>query len=105
MSSNEMGMGEGTLTKAAGLVSEAKQDFDRLSGKLEGQITALQGKWAGAGGQAFFTLHRAWTEKQKVIVNALNEFENSLVGTEKDAMSTDDTQATNYSRNLNRLGG
>ncbi|QZY29331.1 WXG100 family type VII secretion target [Nocardioides coralli] len=105
MSSNEMGMGEGTLTKAAGLVAEAKQDFDRLSGKLEGQIAALQGKWAGAGGQAFFTLHRAWTEKQKVIVSALNEFEGALVGTEKDAMGTDDAQATNYSRNLNRLGG
>lgn len=105
MSSNEMGMGEGTLTKAAGLVAEARADFDRLSGRLEGQIAALQGKWAGAGGQAFFTLHRSWTEKQKVIVSALDEFESSLVGTEKDAMSTDDTQASNYTRNLNRLGG
>lgn len=105
MATNEMGMGEGTLTKAAGLVAEAKQDFDRLSGRLEGQIAGLQGKWAGAGGQAFFTLHRAWTEKQKVIVSALNEFEASLVGTEKDTMNTDDTQASNYARNLNRLGG
>ena len=104
MTTNEMGMGDGTLSKAAGLVAEAKQDFDRLSGKLEGQIAGLQGKWAGAGGQAFFALHQAWTEKQKVIVSALNEFEASLVGTEKDAMSTDDTQASNYHRNASRLG-
>lgn len=103
MATNEMGMGEGTLSKAAQLVSGAKQDFDRLSGELEGQIAGLQGKWAGAGGQAFFTLHRAWSEKQKVIVSALNEFEASLVGTEKDTTSTDDTQASNFNNFQNRL--
>ncbi len=102
---NEMGQGEGTLTKAAGLVADAKQDFDRLSGKLEGQIQGLQGKWAGAGGQAFFQLHRAWTEKQKVIVSALNEFEASLTSTERDNVSTDEAQSANYTRTAGRLGG
>lgn len=101
----EMGQGEGTLTKAAGLVADAKQDFDRLSGKLDDQICGLHGKWAGAGGQAFFSLHQAWTEKQKVIVNALNEFESSLTSTEKDNLSTDDAQSANYHRTAGRLGG
>jgi WXG100 family type VII secretion target len=103
MASNEMGMGEGTLNKAAQLVSGAKQDFDRLSGELEGQIGDLRGKWAGAGGQAFFVLHQAWTEKQKVVVSALNEFEASLVGTEKDVSSTDDTQAVNFTNFQSKL--
>ena len=103
MATNEMGMGEGTLSKAAQLVSGAKQDFDRLSGDLDGQIAGLRGKWAGAGGQAFFVLHQAWTEKQKVIVSALNEFEASLIGTEKDATSTDDSQASNFNNFQNRL--
>ena len=105
MSAAEMGQGEGTLTKAAGLVSDAKADFDRLSLKLDGQIQGLQGKWAGAGGTAFFTLHQAWTEKQKVIVGALNEFEASLTSTEKDNISTDDAQSANYNRTAGRLGG
>jgi WXG100 family type VII secretion target len=105
MSAAEMGQGEGTLTKAAGLVSDAKADFDRLSMKLDGQIQGLQGKWAGAGGTAFFTLHQAWTEKQKVIVGALNEFEASLTSTEKDNISTDDAQSANYNRTAGRLGG
>jgi WXG100 family type VII secretion target len=105
MSAAEMGQGEGTLTKAAGLVSDAKADFDRLSMKLDGQIQGLQGKWAGAGGTAFFTLHQAWTEKQKVIVSALNEFEASLTQTEKDNISTDDAQMANYNRTAGRLGG
>jgi len=102
---NEMGQGEGTLTRAAGLVADAKADFDRLSGKLEGQIQGLQGKWAGQGGQAFFALHQAWTEKQQVIVGALNEFEASLTSTEKDNISTDEAQSANYHRTAGRLGG
>ncbi len=103
MATSELGMGEGTLKKAAQVVSGAKQDFDRLSGELDGQIGDLRGKWSGSGGQAFFVLHQAWTEKQKVIVSALNEFEASLLGTERDVSSTDDTQATNFTSFQNRL--
>jgi WXG100 family type VII secretion target len=100
----EMGQGEGTLTRAAGLVTDAKADFDTLSNNLSGQIAGLQGKWAGAGGSAFFTLHQAWTDKQRVITNALNEFEASLTSTERDNMSTDETQSSNYNRVAGRLG-
>lgn len=102
---NEMGQGEGTLTRAADLVAAAKQDFDRLSGKLDAQIQGLRGRWAGAGGQAFFTLHQVWTEKQKVIVSALSEFEASLRSTETDNVSTDEAQSATYTRTVGRLGG
>jgi WXG100 family type VII secretion target len=107
MSNNapEMGQGEKTLTKAAGMVVDAKKDFDGFSKKLDGQIAGLQGKWAGAGGTAFFSLHQAWTEKQNVITNALNEFEASLASTEKDNINTDETQSANYHRTAGRLGG
>lgn len=100
---SEMGQGEGTLSKAAGMVAEAKRDFDGLSKKLEGQIASLQGKWAGQGGQAFFQLHAAWTEKQRIVVGALDEFEQSLQTTERDNMSTDEAQSANYHRNAARL--
>lgn len=102
---DDYGQGERTLSQAATLVSAAKVDFDRLSGTLEDNIAALRGKWAGAGGQAFFVLHQAWTEKQKVIVSALNEFETSLQTTERDNISTDDTQSSNYHRVSGRLDG
>lgn len=107
MSNNapEMGQGEQTLTKAAGMVVDAKKDFDGFSKKLDGQIAGLQGKWAGAGGTAFFTLHQAWTEKQNVITNALNEFEASLQSTQKDNINTDEAQSANYNRTAGRLGG
>ncbi len=100
----EMGQGEGTLTRAAGLVAEAKQDFDTMSKTLEGQIAGLQGKWAGAGGQAFFGLHQAWSEKQRVITRALDEFSASLTSTERDNVNTDETQSATYSKVAGRLG-
>jgi WXG100 family type VII secretion target len=102
--SNEFGQAHGALTRAAGMVMDAKQDFDGLSKTLDGQIANLQGKWAGAGGAAFFQLHAAWTETQKVIVSALNEFHDSLVKTEKDNTSTDEAQGQNFSNFQSRIG-
>jgi WXG100 family type VII secretion target len=107
MSNNapEMGQGEKTLTKAAGMVADAKRDFDGMSHRLDGQIAGLKNKWAGAGGTAFFALHQAWTEKQRVITSALDEFEASLTSTERDNINTDEAQSANYNRTAGRLGG
>ena len=102
--SAEMGQGAGTLSKGAALVAGAKVDFDRISSNLDGQIQGLRGRWQGAGGTAFFTLHQAWTEKQKVIVQALGEFESALTATERGNVSTDEAQAANYARTTSRLG-
>lgn len=100
----EFGQGEGTLTKAAGLVTDARADFNRIADKLSGQIAGIQGKWGGQGASAFFVLHSAWNEKQKVIVDALDEFSASLHSTERDNVSTDDAQGASYTRLSGRLG-
>lgn len=103
MSTQEMGQGEGTLTRAAVMVSEARVDFDRLALELEGRIHGLRGQWIGAGGTAFFGLQQAWTQKQRVIVGALDQFEASLRATERDNVGTDEVQMANYQRNAARL--
>jgi len=100
----EMGQGERTLTRAAGLVAEARTDLDGLSRRLDGQIAGLQGRWAGAGATAFFALHRVWTERQHVITRALDDFESALVSTERDNLATDDAQSATYHRTAGRLG-
>ena len=100
----EFGQGEGTLSRAAGMVSEARGDFTRIASTLSGQIGAVQGKWGGQGAAAFFTLHTAWNEKQKTIVDALDEFAASLQTTERDNVSTDDTQGASYGKLHGRLG-
>jgi WXG100 family type VII secretion target len=104
MTNQEFGQGEGTLTRAAGLVTDARGDFDKIAGKLTNQIAAVQSKWGGSGAAAFFALNQAWTEKQQVIVSALDEFSNSLGVTERDNVSTDETQGGNYTRLTNRIG-
>ncbi len=100
----EYGQGHGTLTRAAGLVSDARADFNSLSAKLTDQISALQGRWGGQGASAFFVLHQTWTEKQRTIVGALDEFASSLTVTERDNVATDEDQAAGMSRLTNRLG-
>jgi WXG100 family type VII secretion target len=104
MSASEMGQGEGTLGKSAGVVAVARVDLDRISSRLEGQIQGLRGRWQGAGGTAFLTLHQAWTEKQRTIVQALDSFERALVGTERDNVATDEAQSAAYARTISRLG-
>lgn len=100
----DFGQGQGTLTKAAAMVAEARGDFTTISNKLGGQISGVQSSWGGQGATAFFALHQAWTEKQKTIVDALDEFSNSLTSTEKDNTNTDDTQNASYTKLTGRLG-
>ncbi len=105
MATPEMKAGDRTLTRAAGMVAQAKSDFDRLSATLSDNIMAQQSKWQGQGGRAFFNLHQAWTEKQTRIVRALNEFEAALTSTERDNINTDQSQSDYMNKNHDRLGG
>lgn len=103
--SNEMLAGEQVLSRAAGMVTAAKADFTRDAANLENQINGLRGRWQGAGGNAFFTLHQAWTEKQRVILSALDEFERALRSTERDNVSTDEAQQAANVNLAGRLDG
>ena len=100
-----MKAGDRTLSRAAGMVATARSDFDRLSSVLSDNIIAQQSKWQGQGGQAFFNLHQAWTEKQNRIVRALNEFEASLHVDRADNINTDQTQSDYMNKNHSRLDG
>lgn len=101
---DEFGQGDGTLSRAAGLVTEARTDFDAYSARLDGQLAAVQGRWGGRGAQAFFVLHQAWTEKQRTIVGALDDFAGSLASTEQDNTATDDEIGASYAQLRGRLG-
>lgn len=100
----EYGQGEGVLANAAGLVAAAKGDLDALSREMDDRIAALRGRWQGQGGQAFFVLQQTWVEKQAVIVNALRDFEASLLSTERDNLATDDAQGATFRQTAARLG-
>jgi WXG100 family type VII secretion target len=101
----EMKAGSGTLSRAAGMVSAAKADFDRLARNLSDQLQGCQLTWQGQGGAAFFQLHREWTDRQQRIVSALEEFEASLRSTERDNLATDAAQSRSMGNLTGRLGG
>ena len=102
---NETSAADQALTRAAGLVATAKVDFDRRAAALNDQIGGMALRWQGQGGAAFQNLQRAWQEKQTTITSALNDFEQSLLVTDRDFTATDDSQAQTAGVNLGRLDG
>jgi uncharacterized protein YukE len=105
MTTKPMMAGEGTLARAAGMVSEARVDFDRLSATLLDRLSSAQTRWQGAGGAAFQGVARAWNDKQHTIVSALAEFEAHLRGTQASNLATDDQAMAAQNAHLHRLGG
>jgi len=100
----EMGQGHGALSAAAALVDEARHDLDRLDRELVGHLDAARAIWGGQGSSAFQALGLAWSERQRVIVGALDRFEEALRATERDNTSTDEAQSAAFVRTHQRLG-
>jgi uncharacterized protein YukE len=103
-SAHEMGQGRGALSAAAGMVADAKHDLDRYNNELVQHLHSAGAMWVGQGGTAFNSLGHAWSERQRTITGALDQFEASLRATEKDNISTDDAQSSAFTRNQQRLG-
>lgn len=101
---NNFGQGDGTLGRAAAMVTQAKADFLTTSTQLSGRIQGMQSQFQGQGGSSFFLLHQAWTERQRTIVEALDRFAESLVATERDNLATDEAQSTVMRSLAGRLG-
>lgn len=98
------GQAHGALGRAAGMVTDAKADFERQSQRLDGQIAAIRGRWGGDGASAFFTLHRAWHDQHRVVVGALDRFHAALVATEHDNVRVDQQAGDAMHRLAGQLG-
>jgi uncharacterized protein YukE len=103
-SAPEMGQGRGALSRAAGLVADARADFERYNTEVVERIDAARATWFGQGSTAFNALGHAWSERQRTIINALDGFEMALRATERDNIATDDAQSSVFVRGQQRLG-
>lgn len=95
---------EGVLAAASETVLRARVDVLSLSGQLEAQITELGSAWAGEGARAFERLHRAWQDKQRRVVGALDNLATALDDTGRDTSATDAAQADVSLLLASRLG-
>lgn len=92
MTTTVYGQGEQTLSRAAGLVAEAKAELDGVTAGVRGEVEALRGAWGGQGAAAFQSLALTWQEHQQRVVDALLRFESDLRATERDNEATDQAQ-------------
>jgi len=105
MTNNRVGYGDGTIQSTGELLAGAKGELRRLSRELQSEIDQLQGKWGGAGAQAFGVLNRTWDEKQRAIVMTLEKFEATLDETEKSMTTTDEESSFSVVAIRNQMEG
>lgn len=100
----DYGQGDGTLTRASGLVSDARADLTGTSARLADRVSAVRGGWGGQGASAFFALHQAWAERQASVLDALDDLARALEDTERTNVATDDAQGAAFAHLVGRLG-
>ena len=98
------GQTEKALSKGADFVDQARGDVKNKCGVLSGNIQTMMGGWGGQGATAFNNLMIAWDQKQETILKALDQLAASMKETERDNVSTDESQSANHANLQGRLG-
>ncbi|MEV7973582.1 WXG100 family type VII secretion target [Cellulomonas sp. NPDC089187] len=102
--SAEVAAGDGQIKRGAQIVASSKQALDGELKALEGQLSGIGSMWVGQGATAFQQLMTRWREDASKIISALNEFEQNLIGSDKDYTAQDDQQSSVFSNLQGRLG-
>lgn len=92
------------LNRGARLVSEARAELDQEMAGLRGQLSGIGSSWVGGGATAFQSVMARWDEDTRKIVQALNDFEANLRDSETTYNTSDENQASTFSRLSSRLG-
>ena len=98
------GQTEKALSKGADYVDQARADVKNKFCVLTGNIQTMMGGWGGQGATAFNNLMIAWNEKQDTILKALDQLSASMKETERDNVSTDESQSATHANLQGRLG-
>ncbi len=95
---------EKALSKGAEYVNTARGDVKGKCNTLGDRVSEMMGGWGGQGASAFGNLMVAWQDKQEQILKALDQLSQSMQETEKDNVSTDESQSEAHLNLQNRLG-
>ncbi len=94
---------ESGLTRISDRIASARAEFTGLSSQLSGQLAHLPRVWSGVGGSAFTRLHAEWQSRHAEITRALQQFEDALATTQRDASANDETQSGSLLRITSNL--
>ena len=98
------GQTEKALSKGADYVDQARGDVKNKCGVLSGNIQTMMAGWGGQGASAFNNLMISWDQKQETILKALDQLSASMKETERDNVSTDESQSATHTNLQGRLG-
>ena len=92
------------LDRGARLVSDARAELDQELASLRGQLSGIGASWVGGGATAFTSVMSRWDQDTRRIIGALNDFEANLRASEQTYNTSDENQASTFSRLSSRLG-
>ena len=95
---------EKALSKGADAVELARGDVKAKCNTVGDRVNDMLAGWGGQGASSFGHLMVAWQEKQETILRALDQLASSMKETEKDNVSTDESQSEAHLNLQNRLG-
>src|SRR4029078_1568159 len=94
--SDMYGQTEKGLSKGADYVDQARGDVKNKCGVVSGTIQTVMAGWGGQGAPAFNNLMISWDQKQETILKALDQQSASMKETERDNVSTDESESANH---------
>ncbi len=94
---------EGALLRGADTVANTRTELTGQLDTIRGQIESTRSSWTGAGALAFTTLMENWNETSNRMVRVLDDFEQSLRGSETRHQATEEAQQQMYSQLSARL--
>ncbi len=95
---------EKALSKGAEYVNTARGDVKTKCNTVSDRVNDMMSGWGGQGASSFGNLMVAWQDKQEQILKALDQLALSMQETEKDNVTTDQSQSDSHLNLQNRLG-
>ena len=95
---------EKALSQGAEYVNTARGDVKGKCNVLSDRVSEMMGGWGGQGASAFNNLMISWDQKQETILKALDQLSASMKETERDNVSTDESQSATHANLQGRLG-
>ncbi len=104
MSTQTMENTADALGQSIALTRQARSDLQAEISSLNGRLAGIGGQWQGQGATAFLGVQAAWNDQVGRLLSALDRFGEALAGTERSFDVADADVTTALSRLSHRLG-